>query len=168
MTSVAHNDSTLHVDLRTIASSVLGDIAVTDDVVMTFKTPLWGFGDHRDFALLPAAREGLWWLQSMHRDTITFLLADPFVLDASYALDLSDSERQSLGIEQPADALSLVMVTLPATESEGVTGNFRAPLVFNVSRTRGMQIVSRDEGHELRRPISLDVFPAQDLGLRMV
>ena len=169
MISVAHDDSSLHVDaVRTISSLVLGDVVVTDDVVMTFETPLWGFGDHREFALLPAAREGLWWLQSIHSDTTTFLLADPFVLDAQYALDLGETERHSLRIEQPSDAFSLVMVTLPATESEGATANFRAPLVFNVHRKRGMQIVSRDDGHELRRSISLDVFPAQDDGLRMV
>jgi flagellar assembly factor FliW len=169
MISVAHDDTSVHVDnVRTISSLVLGDVVVTDDVVMTFETPLWGFGDHREFALLPAARDGLWWLQSMHSDTITFLLADPFVLDAHYALDLGDTERQSLGIEQPSDAFSLVMVTLPATDADGATGNFRAPLVFNVGLRRGMQVVSRDEGHELRRPVTLDVFPAQESGLRMV
>lgn len=169
MISVAHDDSSVHVDsVRTIASLVLGDIVVTDDVVMTFETPLWGFGDHRDFALLPAARDGLWWLQSMHNDATTFLLADPFVLDATYALDLGETERHSLHIEQPTDAFSLVMVTLPAADTEGATANFRAPLVFNVGRRCGMQVVSRDEGHELRRPVTLDVFPERPSGMRMV
>jgi flagellar assembly factor FliW len=169
MITVAHDDAPLAVStVRSITSLVLGAVIVTDDVVMTFETPLWGFGDHRDFALLPAARDGLWWLQSMTSEGVTFLLADPFVLDAQYAVDLGETERQSVAIEEPSDAFSLVMVTLPTNDSEGATANFRAPLVFNVAQRRGMQIVSRDESHDLRRPIGLDVFPTQADGLRMV
>ncbi len=168
MISVAHEEPQSAFDTtQTISSLVLGEVHVTHDVVMHFSTPLWGFPSHTAFALLPAARSGLWWLQSMTGEGVTFLLADPFVLDQAYEIDLGETERQSLHIETPADALSLVMVSLPQQENEGATANFRAPLVFNVARRAGLQVVSRDEAHELRRPISLDVFPAQANGLRM-
>ena len=168
MISVAHADpKVLETVVRPVASLVLGDMEVSADVVMSFPTPLWGFPDYAEYALVPAAREGLWWMQSMTNEAVTFLLADPFVLDASYGLDLGDTERVALGIEQPSDALSLVMLTLPNETSEGATANFRAPLVFNLSRRVGMQIVSRDEEHELRRSVTLDVFPPQADGVRV-
>ena len=166
MISVAHDEpQTLERTIRSISSLVLGDLDVTDDVVMSFPTPVWGFPSHREFALLPAAREGLWWMQSMAIDGVTFLLADPFVLDASYGVDLGETERVALGIEQPSDAFSLVMLTLPNEAGEVATANFRAPLVFNLARRVGMQVVSRDEKHELRRAVTLDVFPSQPGGL---
>ena len=168
MISVAHDEPlTLEPTTRSISSLVLGDLEVTEDVIMSFLAPLWGFPRHGEFALLPASREGLWWLQSMSDGGVTFLLADPFVLDSEYGVDLGETERAALHIEQPSDALGLVMLTLPVTASDQATGNFRAPLVFNVERRVAMQVVSRDDKHELRRAVSLEVFPAQANGLRL-
>jgi flagellar assembly factor FliW len=168
MISVAHDESpAVFSATRSITSLVLGDIDVTDDVVMSFPTPLLGFPDHREYALLPAAREGLWWMQSTTDGGVTFLLADPFVLDIGYGVDLGETERATLRIGAPTDAFSLVMLSLPSMDGEQATGNFRAPLVFNLHERLGMQIVSRDESHELRRPVTLDVFPPQPSGLRM-
>ena len=162
MISVSHEDPRLFESTeRSISSLVLGDVHVSADVVMSFPTPLWGFPDYSEYALLPAARDGLWWMQSMTNEAVTFLLADPFVLDASYGVDLGETERVALSIEQPADSFSLVMLTLPNDTTHGATANFRAPIVFNLVRRVGMQIVSRDEAHELRRVVTLDVFPAQ-------
>jgi flagellar assembly factor FliW len=152
---------------RSISSLVLGDLAVSPQVVMRFTTPMFGFPDDVELALLPAARDGLWWLQSMRAEGVTFLLADPFVLDARYGVDLGESESAALRLSRPDDALSLVMLTLPANDGEGVTANFRAPLVFNLAQQVGMQVVSRDEQHALRRPVTLDVYPAQQGGVRL-
>lgn len=168
MISVAHDDPRApERTARSISSLVLGDLDVADEVVMSFPTPLWGFPSHGEYALLPAAREGLWWLQSMSDGGLTFLLADPFVLDASYGVDLGETERAALHIEQPSDAFGLVMLTLPAEASDRATANFRAPIVFNLARRVGMQVVSREESHELRRAVSLEVFPPQASGLRL-
>ena len=103
----------------------------------------------------------------MSDGAVTFLLADPFVLDASYGVDLGETERAALHIAQPSDAFGLVMLTLPAEASDRATANFRAPIVFNLARRVGMQVVNREEGHELRRAVSLEVFPPQASGLRI-
>ena len=168
MTSVVHDDPSTHtLPTRTISSVILGEIDAAPGVVMSFPTPLWGFAEHREFALLPAARDGLWWMQSMHDAALIFLLADPFVLDADYGIDLGETERAALDIHEPSDAFGLVMITLPADGEDGATANFRAPIVFNVAKGTGMQVVSRDDTHSLRRPTTLDVFPVQPQGLRI-
>lgn len=154
------------VAVRTVSSLILGEVVVADDIIMNFPTALWGFPDQHEYALLPGARDGLWWLQSLTDDGTSFVLADPFVLDSTYSVDIGDSEGQALGIEQPSDAFGLVMLSLPATTTEPITANFRAPLVFNLARRAAMQVVSRDDKHELQRVISLDVFPAQSGGVR--
>lgn len=168
MTSVAHDTTMVFAPaLRHVDSLILGPLAVAESIIMTFPTPMWGFPDHREFALLPAARAGLWWLQSLSAEGITFLLADPFVLDANYVVDIGDGECNSLEITEPSDALSLVMIALPAAPDDTATANFRAPMVFNVPRQRGMQIVNRDESNELRRPVTLEAFPAQPTGVAL-
>lgn len=152
---------------RTVSSLILGEIEVSDEAVFAFPTPLFGFPNHHQYALLPATRDGLWWLQSMQNEATTFLLADPFVIDRQYSVDLGESEKQALHIESANDVLGLVMITLPPDGGDGATGNFRAPLVLNLASRIGMQVVGRDEGDDLRKPVSLAIFPAQPQGIAL-
>ena len=152
----------------TIASPTDGTIDVSGDAVMRFTEALWGFPDRTAYALLPAARNGLWWLLSVDEPQTTFVLADPFVGHPEYAIDLGDAEREALQIAEPTDVLALVMVALPMTSSEPVTGNFRAPIVFNISKGLAQQVVNRDEQFSLREPMDFAAYPVQDDGLRLV
>lgn len=150
-----------------ISSRALGDIEVSSKWVMHFPTPIGGFPSLQNFVLIPAAREGLWWLQSIDDADVTFILGDPFLLDASYAFDLGDVERDMLSITSESDAFGLVMITLPRHDGESATANFRAPVVFNLTQRAGMQVLSRDDAHDLRRPLDLSIYKPQALGLRM-
>ena len=151
----------------TITSPAVGTIEVSGEAVMHFTDALWGFPERTAYALLPAARQGLWWLLSVQEPHTTFVLADPFVSHPQYGIDLGESEREALQVVEPADALALVMVALPMTPSEPVTGNFRAPIVFNIGRKLAQQVVNRDEQYSLREPMDLAAYPAQDDGVRL-
>jgi len=168
MTTAFQSDASVgEVALRCIASSAIGDVDVPSSAIMHFPVPLGGFPDRHEFALLPAARNGLWWLQSTDDPDLTFILGDPFVLDASYEIDLGVTDRDTLQIEQETDAFALVMLTLAPHADTIPTGNFRAPLVFNLARGRGLQVVSRDDAHNVRQPVDVSVYPSQPIGLRM-
>lgn len=142
-----------------------GTIEVPAEAVMRFTSPMWGFGDHTEFVLLPAARQGLWWFISTAEMPTTFVLADPFVASEEYSIDLTDTEREELAIEQESDALALVLLAMPAASGEPVTGNFRAPLVFNTSERKVKQVVNRDDRHQLNQAIDLSRYPAQEAGV---
>lgn len=144
---------------RTITSCALGDVAVPSAAIMHFPVALGGFPDEHEFVLLPAPREGMWLLQSTSEPGLIFVLGDPFVLDDSFAIDLSVTDKASLGLEREEDALALVMFVLSPTGSAECTANFRAPLVFNVRNQLGVQVVNRDDRHELQRTVSLETYP---------
>lgn len=151
----------------TITMPSVGTIEVSGEAVMQFTAPLWGFPDRTTYALLPAARAGLWWLLSVDEPQTTFVLADPFVGHPEYGVDLGDAERDALQIHEPDDVVALVMVALPATPGEPVTGNFRAPIVFNINKGLAQQVVNRDERYSLREPMQLAVYPVQDTGVQL-
>jgi flagellar assembly factor FliW len=153
--------------MQRIASRALGDLEVSPSVVMHFPVPLGGFPLYHAYALVPAARDGLWWLQSMEDPEATFILADPFLHDSEYGFDIGDAEREALGIVDEGDAFGLVMITLPNAESPVATANCRAPLVFNLRQQLAMQIISRDDRHDVRRPIDLARYVPQAHGVRM-
>ncbi len=150
-----------------ITSPALGSLEVSGEAVMHFTEALWGFPERTAYALLPAARQGLWWLLSVSEPHTTFVLADPFVGHPEYGIDLGESERDALQIVEPTDALALVMVALPMTPSEPITGNFRAPIVFNISKGLAQQVVNRDEQYSLREPMELAAYPVTEHGLRL-
>lgn len=136
----------------------------SDDVAIDvrFPTPLWGIPHARTYALRPAAREGVWWLQSHEEPVTTFVLADPFVVDADYFVDLGDKERAALEAHAADDVIALVILTLPSGPGQPVTGNFRAPVVLNVRAGIGLQVVNRDENQQIARPVNLGAYTPRD------
>ncbi len=150
-----------------LLSTALGEIEVLSTWMIDFPTPLGGFPTQQAYALIPAAREGLWWLQAANDPDLTFLLADPFVQDASYGFDIGEVEREMIGVSAETDAFGLVMITLPNATGELATGNFRAPLVFNLTKQVALQVVSRDDRHAVRTPVDLSAYTPQAIGLRM-
>lgn len=135
----------------------LGRIEVPTDAVMHFSTPLLGFS-HSAYALLPAARRGLWWLIATDGTPTTFVLADPFAVIADYAVDLNEREREALSLHDERDALVLVLLVMPAASNEQASGNFRAPLVFNLAARKVQQVMHRDERYGLGEPVDLALY----------
>lgn len=140
---------------RTIASAVLGDVVVSLDTLFQFPEGLHGFERHHEYVLVPAKREGFFWLQSAEEPGLAFLLVDPFRVKAGYEVDLGAGDARFLEIERADDTLVLTVVTLPANRQGQATTNLRGPLVLNVRNRRGRQVVSRDDRHECTVPITL-------------
>jgi flagellar assembly factor FliW len=141
-----------------VSSDLLGALAVPAEAVHAFPEGLYGFPEARQFALVPAGREGLAWLQSLERSGLTFLLADPFHFFAGYEADVPDAELAHLGIAADAAAGAIALyaiVTLPGTAGETASVNLRAPLVLAPGAQRGRQVVLPDATHGVREPLAL-------------
>lgn len=150
------NESLLAVD-----SLVLGQIHVPASSVFTFANGLHGFETHFEFALIPAAREGLFWLQSLSSRDVVFLLIDPFVAAPGFEVDLGVSERAQLRLKDASDVLVFAIVTLPAGNTDAPTANFRGPIVLNARERVASQIMSAVQGHDVRTPVNLHALPAR-------
>lgn len=140
----------------TVQSEVLGPFTVAPADVLTFDDGVLGFPACRRFVLVPAGREGLYWLQSVEQTALAFLLVDPFPLVAGYTLDLGAVEPGSeLAAAAPADIVALTILTLPATRAELPTANLQGPLVIDLRTRRGRQVVVSNGAFGLRHPVDL-------------
>lgn len=148
--------------MLTINAPTIGEIMVPASAVMEFVSPMWGFATERSFALVPAARDGLWWLIGTEAPNTAFVLADPFIAFPDYVLDLPEQDRAVLGLDKEHAAMVLVMLTLPSESDRSATANLRAPLVFNVERQRVLQVVSPNETHSLQQPVTLSQYPLRE------
>lgn len=140
---------------RNIVSRFLGEIAVPATSIFAFPEGLHGFESEQEFALIPAARDGFWWLQSTAESQLAFLLVDPFQAHHGYEVDLRPGDIRFLELESAEEAVALTVVTLPETSAGTATTNLRGPLVFNHRAQRGRQVVSAVEGHALQVDIAL-------------
>lgn len=127
-----------------VASEVLGPLSVPADSVLTFPTGLFGFPECRRFALVPAGREGLFWLQSLEHSTLAFLLADPFQFFAGYAVELSASDHAELCTDGTDDVAVLAIVTLPQSRGAQPTANLQGPVALNLRAGVGRQLAIAD------------------------
>ena len=154
--------ATLAAPAAPIASDLLGPLDISDEARLTFAAGLYGFADRRDFALVPAGRPGLWWLQSAEDSALVFLLADPFPAFPDYAPDVPDAEAAQLGASfgdasghaPPADLAVLVVVTLGRAGGPA-TANLQAPVLVHLGTGQGRQVVLPDASLGVQMPIAI-------------
>ena len=137
-----------------VESPLLGELSVPADQTFTFPAGILGFPECRDFVLVPAEREGFFWLQSLDAPALVFVAVDPFRFVDGYSVELGPTELGGLLPEEPDDLLVLSIVTLPRAEGEPATINLRGPLALNLPQRRARQVVL-DGPWGLRHPIQL-------------
>ena len=146
----------MHDDSLTIPSDLLGPLTLPSSEIVRFPGGLYGFPECRTFALAPAAREGVYWLQSADYSALSFLLVDPFVYFADYHIDLDDADLPRLGTNDPQHLLVLAIVTMPSTTGAPSTANLHAPLLFNIRDRHAHQSIRPNDGYGIREPFSID------------
>jgi flagellar assembly factor FliW len=138
-----------------LPSRLLGPLPVPRDQLFSAPTGLYGFEECTTWALVPAGRDSLWWLQSADREELVFLLADPFAFFPGYEVDVPPAELAQIGATEDATLMALVIVTLPAKPGEAPSANLRAPLVVDAARRVLRQLVMTDESLSLTATIGL-------------
>ncbi|HVX41833.1 MAG TPA: flagellar assembly protein FliW [Gemmatimonadaceae bacterium] len=138
-----------------VKSDLLGVLRVRTDELLRFPSGLLGFPECRRFALVRAAHEGLFWLQSHEYSTLVFLLVDPFEVANDYSIEIGPSQMMELGPHRPSDVALLAIVTLPATAGERPTANLQGPIAINFATRCAKQVVLSETDYGVRCPIDL-------------
>ena len=137
-----------------VTSQLLGDLDVPSGQIYSFAEGLYGFANATTFALLPAEREGLFWLQSRDFEALTFLLIDPFRFVEDYSVELDTGELAELVPNDASEMLVLAILTLPKAQEDMATANLHGPIALNVVQRRGRQI-ALESAYGLRHPVDL-------------
>lgn len=141
--------------MMTVESDLLGTLDVDADELIEFPAGMFGFPECRSFVLLPAEREGLFWLQSTEHSTLAFLLMDPFRYFPGYAVELPAGDQRELKVREESDVAILAVVTLPRSQQEKPTANLQGPVAVNLRGRVGKQLALSDSDHGVRRKFEL-------------
>ncbi|WEA39913.1 flagellar assembly protein FliW [Lysinibacillus fusiformis] len=137
-----------------IATKFLGEVEIVERDILTFEHGLLGLEEEKKFILLPIDADlPLAILQSVERPEIGFVVAYPFAFKKDYSFDISEEDLEQLYLEREEDVLTYSIVTMKDTFQDS-TINLLAPLIINMKKKCGKQIVLQDsQSYPLRYPM---------------
>lgn len=137
-----------------------GTVDILPEDMLLFSRGLIGFESHRHWVLLADARySGVAWLQSLTDPAIALPMVSPRRYVPGYRVLIQRDQLTPLELAVLDEAF--VLVPLGRNET-GLTLNLRAPLIVNLTRRIGRQVVTGDE-----QPLQL-ALPKIPLPLRKI
>ena len=126
-----------------VATARFGTVEFDRDEIIYFQGGILGMESCRSWVLLAdAENDVLGWLQSTQRGEVALAIVSPRRFVADYQIRVSRRDLEALQIEKLEDLQALVTV---AQGESGCTLNLKAPLIFNVARRLGAQVVAKDD-----------------------
>ena len=121
--------------------------------IYTFPEGLYGLEDQKRFVIVqPDETLPFAYLQSVDEPEISLLITNPFVTYQQYEFDLSEQDLATL--QHPTLEQVIVWVTVSAKESfQDATVNLLAPIVFNMEKRLGRQVVLHERQLSTRAPL---------------
>ena len=119
-----------------------------------FKKGILAFEELRKFRLDDIDNDEIFKvLQSEEDKDIGVVVVSPYAIKEDYEIDIPDEVVKSLEIEKPKDVMLLTTVTLNSQISKTTT-NLRAPIVINIKKNLGEQIILPNEKYRIKHPIT--------------
>jgi flagellar assembly factor FliW len=126
-----------------INTTRFGQLEIQPDDQLVFPTGMLGLEDCREWVLLSdAENDALGWLQSTTRKEIALAVVSPRRFVSGYQVRVARSELVPLELTDVRQAQLLVIV---GKGERGITLNLKAPLVINVERRLGRQVVANGD-----------------------
>ncbi len=134
-----------------IETRYFGEVDIEEKGIITFVQGLPGFIDEKRFVVIPFAEEEtpLSILQSVKTPSLAFVIANPFLFFQDYEFTMPDAVTAQLDIKDEKEVAVFVILTVQ-DPFDKTTANLKAPLVFNVQKGTGKQIVLNDENYHTK------------------
>lgn len=135
-----------------VMTSRFGPLEVEEnDIVRLTEGPV-GFRSSTRYVLLADQQvEGLYWLQSLETPDLAFALVPPGEGMDNYHVDVRSGDRAALALEDGQDPD--IFLILNRNEAGVLTVNLQGPMVFNLKKRLGRQMVLTSSRHSVRHPL---------------
>ncbi|WP_099205325.1 flagellar assembly protein FliW [Scatolibacter rhodanostii] len=124
-----------------------GEIEISQNEIIHFVQPLFGFEEYQKFTLIfdPEIGRHIVWLQSIDDPNICFILYDPTPLASFYTPKLPEQIDSLLGEGE----LVCWTVAVVSNNLDQMHVNLKSPIIINVQKNLGAQIIL-DQDYPLR------------------
>jgi flagellar assembly factor FliW len=126
-----------------IDTTRFGSVEVETEDLLRFPAGVLGLEHCRDWVLLAdEEHDSLGWLQSTTQPEVAFAVVSPRRFLPDYQVRVSRSELTTLELDEPSHAQVLSIV---GKNEQGVTLNLKAPVVINLQRRIGKQVITNGD-----------------------
>jgi flagellar assembly factor FliW len=134
-----------------IETKFFGEIEVEERQVIYFKYGIPGLEDYKKYIMLDIeGKEDLKCIQSIEEKDVCLLSIDPWKYFEGYEINLSDEEIEDLEVSDPE---SVVVYNVVTVRGDRITANLVAPIIINVLKNKGKQIILTNTKYEIRQEI---------------
>ncbi len=115
-----------------------------------FPWGMIGFPDSKKYSIVSTPQiEPFLKMVSEDEPGVHFILVDPWQVKPDYLFEIPDHEVDRLQLEDASSMMTLSVVTIHRKKS-GISLNLAAPVVINLDRMTGAQIILDDNTQPLR------------------
>ena len=131
-----------------------GKVEIDDSQVLTLPSGLLGFSNERHFVLLndEEPESPFQWLHSMDTPDLAFVVMAPTYAYSDYHINLNEDHLRKLEAES-ADQIEVRCILTMARELSNITINLQGPILLNLEKRIGMQLVIPDGKYNTRHPL---------------
>lgn len=130
-----------------------GVIEIAEKDIVSFESGIPGFPDEDKFSILPIEEDGAFMiLQSLKSPSLAFVIVNPFQYFPDYDFTLEDPVVEKLKIDSPEDVLVYTILTVQEP-FEKTTANLQAPIIINLKKVLGKQVILNNEKYTTRHKI---------------
>jgi len=141
-----------------------GEIEIDDEKVVYFPDGLIGFEECKQyFVLYREENSCVWWLQSVERPEVAFIVTDPLNFMPDYEPVLTRDDMETLQAKELTDLDFSVILVVPE-DPRGMTANLLGPIVINSLKRVGIQAVIRDNRYSTRFRVAQPMAAEQSKG----
>jgi len=127
-----------------------GKVNIDEDKIIEFPDGLPGFKEENEFVLLPLDEDSLFVImQSVNTPELAFITIEPRNIIKDYEFVISEKTEELLQIEGIEDIILLNIVNIK-DKVEDMTINLAAPLVININKNLGKQIILDDSKYPVK------------------
>ena len=140
-------------DLVRVETTRFGPVDVPVPSCYRFPAGVLGFAGLTEFALFDNPGGGpLKWLHSREDPALAFVCCDPTLFLPDYRAAVRRDELADIGLERSEDGYVLAILVI-GQDPSATTANLLGPLVLNVPKGLGKQLVLADTDYSARHPV---------------
>ena len=138
-----------------MATKYFGEITVKNEELIRFPQGLFGFEDNKEFVIVQFEpdNDSIFCLQSIEKETLAFVLINPFYLENEYNPDLNGMDLRDIEADSKT-SLAYYVICVVNEVFEQSTVNMKCPIVVNCDTRKAKQVILENDEYSMRQVIA--------------
>jgi flagellar assembly factor FliW len=145
-----------------IYTAHFGEVEIDESTIITFPSGILGFPNYKKYAIIDVDENSpLKWLQSVEEPTLAFVITNPNLFYDSYVVDAWRKDLEDIKVDEAADVIVLVLVTVPNDDPAQMTANLKGPVLINAKTHLAKQLIVDNPDYDIKYRLLPDELLAQ-------